>query len=351
MPNIAIIGTQGAGKTVLITTLAHHLSESDGEGLSLKPQNTRTFKYVEKNWHILNNREWPSHTAAGNSFDLRWDLELSTSERHIGGEMRFVDASGHDLRLIFAEEDELTPDALPDKLQQVAGYCRTADIVVFAVNLKDYIAKPGSCDHIDNQAILMSAMGFVQSGHAEYCIVFTKADQYRDHALQIGGWDAVAKKHLKSIYQSHVVEEEIMIFPVAAVSQVEMVIDHGKHRDVPVPGFKPQGLEPFVEWLTESIELIEGLKKDDKVGGEDPVLPHASDSLPPPEKGAIRLITTPAKWAFYSGLVVFIFLFDKRTGNMSFDDSWPLALIAAVVVGFISFIVNCIVFAVKGALK
>ena len=52
-PSIAIIGTEGSGKTVLATALARHLGRADTRGVFLNPLGVGTMRYVERVWQTL----------------------------------------------------------------------------------------------------------------------------------------------------------------------------------------------------------------------------------------------------------------------------------------------------------
>src|SRR5436190_300979 len=100
-PSVAIIGTEGSGKTVLTTTLARRLSTIDARGVFLNPQGVATLRYVERVWQILQDGDWPPSTPTGDLFELRWKLELIGE---LESPVRLIDAAGQDLRLLFGEE-------------------------------------------------------------------------------------------------------------------------------------------------------------------------------------------------------------------------------------------------------
>jgi hypothetical protein len=257
MSNIAIIGTEAAGKTVFVTVLTRRLNQRPEKGLLLDPE-PKTFKHIETIWHKLNHREWPKRTDQGQSVDLRWRVILSLPGGLRTGEMRVIDASGHDIRPIFADDNVLALDAMPPAQRLLVEYCRSADIVVFVADLNHYIEKPDSDKHINEETILKSAMDFLRKHSRKYCLVLTKWDQYRDYIAQEGGWEAVSRRHLSSIYRSHLASG-IPCFHLACVNKTETIIDRDatgndeRTRTVPAPGFDSEGLDLFLDWLTESV--------------------------------------------------------------------------------------------------
>ena len=256
MPNVAIIGTQGAGKTVFITTLAHHLMRNETNSISLDAhQNARTQKYIETNWHQMQHREWPAHTVAGQSPDLRWNLMVNGQN---AGQLRVIDASGHDIRLIYSD-----PLTIPDPLKPLAAYCQASDVAIFVVNLADYIERPGSIDHIENEVVLKSALDYVKKNGKKRCIVFAQGDVHKAYIATIKGdseterWLSAVRQHIGTVYTQHLAEDtpisDTPLFPVACVAQTEKIVEEGGIRLVPKPGFASEGLEPFLDWLSESV--------------------------------------------------------------------------------------------------
>ena len=251
MPNIAIIGTQGAGKTVFITTLANQLMKSVTNGIALDAhKDPTTQKYIQTNWHQMQHREWPSHTIAGQSPNLQWNLLVKGQN---AGQLRVIDASGHDIRLIYSN-----PQTIPVPLKPLAEYCQASDVAIFVVNLADYIERPNSTHHIENEVVLKSAMDYVKDNGKKHCIVFAQADLYKDYiAAQEGDcererWLSAARKHLGVVYTVHLSRGTPM-FPVACVAQTEAVVEKGDIRRVPKPGFASEGLDSFLDWLSGSV--------------------------------------------------------------------------------------------------
>jgi len=252
MRNIAIIGTQGAGKTVLITMLADSLSKTNSHGLLFDPQNFQTQTYVAKNRYMLENGEWPSHTPVGSFIDLHWQVKISV---RVMGDLRIIDAPGHDLRRIFAEENAATVEALPSELQRLARYCDEADITVFVANLDHYVARPGSTDHIDNEAVLKAAMDFARKRGKQYCLVLSQADQYNSAVSEFGSpntegsWIEMVRRFLPVTHASHLANGQTRVFPVACVQDTEVIPSGESFSPKPRPGFTSAGLGNLINWM------------------------------------------------------------------------------------------------------
>lgn len=252
-PAIAIIGLEGSGKTVLATTLAKRLSAIDERGIFLNPQGTRTFKYVEKVWHTLQSGEWPPSTPPGELFELRWRLHVGQLECDV----RLADAPGQDLRAIFGDDQIYQMDSLPQRLQPLAQYCRSADIVLFLIDLEDFLGTGDAMQRTENEAAIKSAMDFLRTDIRlrRVCMVLTKGAQYRETARQHGGWRALLSEQMPLIFGAHIALGNMAVYVVDAVADVGVGVDeYGLPQRFPKPGFRSQGLDALVQWLVKSVE-------------------------------------------------------------------------------------------------
>jgi hypothetical protein len=264
-PSIAIIGTEGSGKTVLTTVLAKHLSRIDSRGIFLNPQGVATLRYVERVWQTLQDGDWPPSTNPGELFELRWKLEMVGE---LESPVRLIDAAGQDLRVLFGEE-KVNDRNLPESLRNLADYCRSADIILFLINLKDFEGQADPRRRTDNEAAIKSAMDYLSSdGRRRFCIVFTQADLYEGIVQQRGGWLAVAREVIPYISGAYLQSvrnpkyRRVLLFPVSAVNKTRIAVDeHGVPRRVPDPPFGSAGLDAVVEWMTTQVREIHQLRK------------------------------------------------------------------------------------------
>ncbi|MEX2217064.1 MAG: hypothetical protein WD768_23330 [Phycisphaeraceae bacterium] len=255
-PNVAIIGTEGAGKTVLTTTLAKRLSSIDSRGIFLNPQGVKTLKYVEKVWQTLQSGEWPPSTPPGELFELNWKLQI-VGEAEC--DVRLIDAAGQDLRLLFGDEQINSLDSLPGHLRSLAEYCRSAEIVLFLVNLKDFIGESNAEQRTANEAAIKSAMDYLSKNISprRLCLVLTQTDLYETLAEERGGWLELVAEMLPYVFGAHVRSHHLSVFPVSAVAETSVVTDSdGTARRVPSEGFQSEGLDDLINWLAEQVKEV-----------------------------------------------------------------------------------------------
>ena len=255
-PTIAVIGMEGAGKTVLVTTLAKRLSTIDARGVFLNPQGVKTLKYVEHVWNILQSGDWPPSTTPGEKFELSWKLEIVGV---LECDLRLVDVAGQDLRQLFGDEQISSAGSLSGHLQSLAEYCRSADIVLFLLNLRDFIGEGDADRRAADEAAIKSAMDYLRADGRprRVCLVLTQEDQYRELAREHGGWRELLKHCVPYVFGAHIAVKNMIAFPVAAVAETTVVIDdHGIARRVPKPGFTSAALEKLVKWLTDQVREV-----------------------------------------------------------------------------------------------
>ena len=290
-PSIAIVGTEGCGKTVLITVLAKYLERPDLQGTCLEPRGIETVRAVERVWELLTHSEWPPSTPPGQLPRMHWLLHVGSD----GPECRLqiADAAGQDLRRLFAEE-MIEREAVLDHLREVGEYIRNADIVLFLINLRDFVGESDNDRRIENQWAIKYAMDWLkkQPGSRNWCLVLTQVDQYGRYLEECKSWSDVIKRHLPQIYDFHVRGGRTRIIPVAAVR--DTIVDtqgNSTPRRVPAPGFKWKGLEELVEWLRQSIAAMSD--DDGEIETTEPIKEPEQRKKYPKPPPATPIVSSP----------------------------------------------------------
>jgi GTPase SAR1 family protein len=296
-PQIALIGTEGSGKTVLTTVLAKKLSQATTGGLCMIPISAKTAKYIESAWATLQSGEWVPSTPAGQLFDLHWKLQIGNQQ----AEMKLIDSAGQDLRKLFSGEAYQDPN-LPEQDKLFIDYIRSSSILIILINLRDFIAETNSERKIENQTSLKEALEFINkdsnkhvavvrrkhwSGivalkmllklpalvvrrkrcfgtvvhinndcNKQVAVVLPQYDEYRAIIQQRYGSDkAFIQQELPHLYNSQASNWKENLFPVAAVNDTEIRYDKdGRTRKVPKPDFSSNGLDPLIKWLDGALQ-------------------------------------------------------------------------------------------------
>ena len=257
-PRVAIIGTEGSGKTVLITVLAKRFGRVSEDGFFLNPLDGKSIRYVENGWHALDSGEWPAGSPLGQLFELQWELHCGVESQAC--QLRLADSAGQDLRRIFSDDEADTDPQMPSYLQRLSAYCRNADIVICLVNLKDFLGEGDYQRRTESQLVIKGALQRLSAPdgrHRRFCLLFTQIDQYQAVYRKYGDWAAVAKEHLPYVHRAHVATGQVKVGAVAAVYDTQVVVgSDGTPRRVPVPGFTSRGLEKVMHWLATETKRI-----------------------------------------------------------------------------------------------
>jgi hypothetical protein len=303
LPSIAIIGTEGSGKTVLTVTLAKRLSTIDARGVFLNPQGVGTLKYVEKVWQTLQQGDWPPSTPPGSLFQLRWKLEIVGD---VESEVRLVDAAGQDLRLLFGDDRVADLGSLPDTLRQLTEYCRCANIVLFLINLRDFIGQGNPQQRTENEAAIKGAMDYLNAngGGKRFCLIFTQVDLYRQLAASRGSWRALAEEAIPYVYAAYIKSKQMPVFLVSAVNKTRVTVDDsGVPLRMPEPGFGSDGFDKVVDWMTTQVREVQTELTARPTN-------RAISNNPPAELLKLPEWLTFSKYAWF-GVVVFVLFLTK----------------------------------------
>lgn len=333
VPQIAIIGTEGSGKTVLITTLAKRFSQISADGAFLNPLDNKTLRYVESNWQILGSQEWPPSTPAGQFIDLRWRLQCGAVEG-LGCNLRLVDPPGQDLRRLFSDDDPAAIDVLPHHLRQLAAYYQAADIVICLVNLKDFEGEADSVRRTDNEIVIKSALQRLSGDEGEsrrLFLLFTQTDLYQHIRREHGNWAQVAKKFLPYVYGAHVSRGQVKVGAVAAVHDTIVIIDaEGRPRRAPAPDFESRGLDTLMNDVAKEAAQIVANRERERQSVPAIVLPPAEPNSP---DAAGELLfegwqfwgPTPIRWVVGIFAMIFFLLYWAASPREPYAEPLPLA--------------------------
>jgi hypothetical protein len=263
LPTIAIIGTEGSGKTVFITTFAKHFDGTSSSEFFLNPLDDMTLRYVERNWQTLRSGEWPNSTVMGQVFNLHWRLE-SQGSHPVQSDLRVIDAAGQDLRRLFSDQGR-TDEPLPDHLRALGEYCYAADIVICLLNLKDFLGEGDFERKLDNQVVITSVVRQLSSDpRRRLCLAFTQADRYQGTFQQRYSNDLKRAAHelLPYVHGAHLEKRAVILCQVAGVGRTMKVAEpNGRLRDMPGRDFKSLGFTGLMRWLAAEVNAITTLRQ------------------------------------------------------------------------------------------
>lgn len=267
MKHIAIVGTEGSGKTVFVTVLAKFFGCAGEREIFFNPLG-KTIRFAENNWNRLQAGQWPDQTTSGEMFNYEWECQFGQNESF---QLRLVDCAGQDLRRIFS-------DAVPDQLRPLADYVNSAQVVLFLLNLSDFVGVRDLSQVTENIYVLKHAMDTLKASGKETALVLTQIDLHDHLFRQHGTWlEVVRCTHpLGLLWGAHLRNGAVPLFPACAVADTTVASQpDGRLRRVPAESFRCQGMEEIGAWLIKAAK-------------------RAAPPIPPPQT-KIRVISPEGK--------------------------------------------------------
>ena len=262
---IAIVGMTGAGKTVLISTLAMKMSQMADQGIFLAPvgENRRqTLRYVQENWQTLNSGKWPPSTPAGELIHLEWELTTKTNAATV----RFADCAGQDVHAIFSQEQfdysALTPDQ-----KYIFDYLRSANVLIFLINMEDVLGR--SPKQALENSLDVDQMFYVLNQKANFprktALVLSQFDKYRDELK--AKYDNNLLEYLRAnfpqLHGRYIQNPNFAVIPVAAVETTRTIIENGMTKQVPVENFSSFNLKKLISWIGGAVDELAPLMPEE----------------------------------------------------------------------------------------
>ena len=255
---IAIVGMTGAGKTVLISTLAMKMSQMADQGIFLAPMGNnrrQTLRYVQENWQTLNSGKWPPSTPAGELIHLEWELTTKANAATV----RFADCAGQDIHTIFSQE-QFDYSALTLHQKYIFDYLRSANVLIFLVNMEDVLGR--SPKQALENSLDVDQMFYVLNQKADFprktALVLSQFDKYRDElkAKYNNNLLEYLRANFPQLHGRYIQNPNFAVIPVAAVETTRTVIDNGTAKQVPVENFSSFNLKKLISWIGGAVDEL-----------------------------------------------------------------------------------------------
>ena len=276
--HIAIIGTEGSGKTILATVWAHQLTYSRDRRLRLIGKNIDTERYVDQLWRQLNQEKWLPSNPQGTKTELEWKLQLGDDFEY---PIKLLDMPGQDLRNFFnGNYNSLGRDA-----SELGDYIKTASTVVVVVNLERILNETqfARTQTEDNIVIREIARYLAENADTQHiCFVFTAWDKVAPAILdEYRSLTNYIQQKLTPFYNicEDATEQEgkgIYFLAVAAVAQTKYA---GYTKEiVPKENFRSYNLGNLTKILVQSLAAQQN-KAEEPEWNEDIVHPYDEELL------------------------------------------------------------------------
>jgi hypothetical protein len=172
--------------------------------------------------------------------------------------LQFHDIAGQDFRRLFSETQP------PQRFQAIWDSVRSAEVIVYLVNLGDFIGREDADTRAASELALINALNLASSSAnpRRSAIVFTQIDLYDEEKEQFGSWEAVAREFLPTLYREYIQTRRTSLLAVSSVANV--VPDGSANRNgllVPATHWHSIGLEKLVRWMCQSAADVEAEKQ------------------------------------------------------------------------------------------
>ena len=220
---IAIVGTQGTGKTVFLAVLANALS-SARHFPRITGENMTTRRYTAEVMDILESGQWPALTRQDVKRELKWLWYDRDGDPHSLGTF---DCAGEDFRAIFEAEHETE---LNDYQRALKAEFRACDLVLLLLNLQDALdiyQKPGKgLARIDIEYAPSAAVRQLRKDGITLYAIFTQADRYEERIQREwnGDYSNALRDLLPDLYNA--LEEAGSQFAVVRAVETEEINGH-----------------------------------------------------------------------------------------------------------------------------
>ncbi|MDR0611844.1 MAG: hypothetical protein LBG58_17185, partial [Planctomycetaceae bacterium] len=259
-PQIALVGTTRAGKSVLMTVLAKRL-ENKRNGVWLKPLG-KTYSQIEEWWDTLQSGEWLPPTTPGTLLELNWDLCIQ--DKRIP--MRMFDYAGENLTDLFSGKADNQQGAAKEFFDKVKDNFDNSTIIIVLLNLESFL-DPDKKTVRENKGTPINAMtDFLKqaknrSEELHIAFVFTAFDRYKatieGSRSKYGSYEKFLRQEIPPLYNEFIdTNSPVRVFAVSAVADTETFTDTatGKTESRPKPGFRSEGIAEFlIPWLSQAV--------------------------------------------------------------------------------------------------
>ena len=249
MKKVAIVGVEGAGKTVMLAGLGELYSHPDADGYFFEPKGVETVEYVRAKTARLRSGRWPEATSPDALVDLGWTIKKS---RKFGQpksvcKLDCLDFAGEVYLSAFGGKPNPSLRAEESRLRQ---YIKEADSIVLLVNLRDAISHGGDSqraaytEYASLQLLKSIIEGRGNGGkYQRVLIALSQADAYQATIESCGGPKKTLERYLPLIANSF---GWLNVIAVSAVGKT-VVTDEGSVA--PAPDYTLDGLKPMIRWI------------------------------------------------------------------------------------------------------
>ena len=264
---IFILGTEGAGKTVLLAMLSRHVAEKRKD-LVLTPADDAAEQYLINTLVALDKEDWPQGTTPAKVETLTWNFGSRGKPLH---EIVLFDAAGQDLQKILKLNN---PNGLTKELQSIRTQIDAANILVYLLDLNGFLKSKDLSVIAENAWLFKTFLTRPEWRGKRRLVVLSKADIYTHMLAALPNQDSedakvreLVKQHLPKNYTlGHLVDAESTVnyFAITSVVTTTRIDPAGNPERRPKKPLRSVGMDNLADAFLEEASSITRRKEEDK---------------------------------------------------------------------------------------
>lgn len=248
---IFVIGPEGAGKTVFLAMLSHHLAKASSE-VVFEPMDYESTRYVAGALDLLECQKWPKSNPQGELRVLRWRFGRKAKSLH---QINLFDYSGQDMRSVLLENDT---EKLQGRSRELRMEIDDSDMLVYLLDMDGIIGSGVLMETNENAWLLHTFLTRPTWCSKRRILVITKADVYAGMISEAGGdLKSMISHHWPKVYNVNEFlsqQEKIKCFALTSVVVTTELDTDGSPVRKPQRPLQSQGFDDLVEGVLSSIE-------------------------------------------------------------------------------------------------
>lgn len=250
---IFVIGPEGAGKTVFLAMLSHHMAKVSSE-VVFEPVDYESTQYVASALDLLECQKWPKSNPQGEVRVLRWRFGRKGKSPH---QINLFDYSGQDMRSVLLEEE---PEKLQGRAKELRKEIDDSDMLIYLLDMDGFIGSGVLMEANENAWLLHPFLTRPQWCEKRRMLVCTKADVYAGMISEAGGdLKKMIVQHWPKVYNAAEFlhqQEKIGCFALTSVMVTTGLDDEGKPVRKPRIPLESEGFESLVEGILSGLEKV-----------------------------------------------------------------------------------------------
>jgi hypothetical protein len=248
---IFVIGPEGAGKTVFLAMLSHHLAKVSSE-VVFEPMDYESTQYVASALDLLECQKWPKSNPQGELRVLRWRFGRKAKSPH---QINLFDYSGQDMRSVLLEDD---PEKLQGRSRELRMEIDDSDMLVYLLDMDGFIGSGVLMETNENAWLLHTFLTRPTWSGKRRILVVTKADVYAGMISEAGGdIKSMISHHWPKVYNVNEFlsqQEKIKCFALTSVMVTTELDTDGRPVRKPQLPLQSEGFDDLVEGILSGIE-------------------------------------------------------------------------------------------------